>query len=43
VRKQLAEARAALTALEQQYGQRVRDNREGQRSTRRGFKIANPI
>jgi transposase-like protein len=41
VRKQLAEARAALLALEQHYGRRARDNREKQRSTMRGFKIAN--
>lgn len=41
VRKQLADARAVLKALEQQYGQRARDNHEGARPTMRGFKIAN--
>jgi len=41
VRKQRAEAHAALKLLEQQYGRRARDNREGARPTMRGFKIAN--
>src|SRR2546425_1992728 len=41
VRKQLADAHAVLKALEQRYGRRARDNREGQRPTMRGFKIAN--
>src|SRR5207247_2065336 len=40
VRQQLAEARTTLKTLEQQYGQRARDNREGERPTMRGFKIA---
>ena len=40
VRQQLAEARTTLQTLEQQYGQRARDNREGERPTMRGFKIA---
>src|SRR5437867_5028204 len=41
VRKQRAEAHAALKTLEQQYGQRACTNHEGQRPTMRGFKIAN--
>jgi hypothetical protein len=41
LRKQLAESRAALAALGQEYGQQARRNREGTRPTMRGFKIAN--
>jgi hypothetical protein len=41
VQKQLAEARTALKGLEREYGQRARTNREGERPTMRGFKIAN--
>jgi len=40
LRKQLAEARAALTALEQTYGHAAQQNPEGRRPTMRGFKIA---
>lgn len=40
LRKQLAEARAALKALEQTYGHAARQNPEGRRPTMRGFKIA---
>jgi transposase-like protein len=40
LRKQLAEARATLTALEQAYGHAARQNPEGRRPTMRGFKIA---
>jgi hypothetical protein len=40
LRKQLAEARAALRALEQEYGHAAQQNPEGQRPTMRGFKIA---
>lgn len=40
LRKQLAEARATLKALEQQYGHAARKNPEGRRPTMRGFKIA---
>lgn len=39
--KTLATTRAALTALDQTYGQRARSNAERQRPTMRGFKIAN--
>jgi Transposase protein len=39
-RKQLAEARAALKALEQAYGHAAQTNPEGRRPTMRGFKIA---
>ena len=39
--KTLAATRAALTDLEQTYGQRARRNAERQRPTMRGFKIAN--
>jgi hypothetical protein len=39
--KTLAATRAALTELEQTYGQRARRNAERQRPTMRGFKIAN--
>src|SRR5216684_2689006 len=38
--KQLAEARATLTALEQAYGHAAQQNPEGRRPTMRGFKIA---
>jgi transposase len=37
--KQLAESRATLKALEQEYGQEALRNRENQRPTMRGFKI----
>jgi hypothetical protein len=40
LRKQLAEARAALKALEHEYGHAARTNPEGRRPTMRGFKIA---
>ena len=40
VRKQLAESRATLKALEQEYGYEAVRNPEGQRPTMRGFKIA---
>jgi transposase len=40
LRKQLAEARVRLTALEQAYGHAARQNPEGRRPTMRGFKIA---
>jgi transposase-like protein len=40
LRKQLAEARATLKALEQGYGHAARKNPEGRRPTMRGFKIA---
>jgi hypothetical protein len=40
LRKQLAEARATLKALEQEYGHAAQQNAEGQRRTMRGFKIA---
>jgi Transposase protein len=40
LRKQLAEARATLNALEQAYGHAARKNPEGRRPTMRGFKIA---
>jgi hypothetical protein len=40
LRKQLAEARAALKALEQTYGHAAHENPEGRRPTMRGFKIA---
>jgi hypothetical protein len=40
LRKQLAESRAALKALEQEYGHAARSNRDAQRPTMRGFKIA---
>ncbi len=40
LRKQLAEGRAALKALEQAYGHAARKNPEGRRPTMRGFKIA---
>src|SRR4029453_2276008 len=40
LRKQLAEARAALKALEQTYGHAAQQNPEGRRPTMRGFKIA---
>jgi hypothetical protein len=40
LRKQLAEARAALHALEQAYGHAAQNNPEGRRPTMRGFKIA---
>lgn len=40
LRKQLAEGRAALKALEQAYGHAARQNPEGRRPTMRGFKIA---
>jgi transposase-like protein len=40
LRKQLAEARAALKALEQTYGHAAQKNPEGRRPTMRGFKIA---
>lgn len=39
LRKQLAESRAALKALEQEYGQAARSHRAAQRPTMRGFKI----
>jgi len=39
--KTLAATRAAVTELEQTYGQRARGNTERQRPTMRGFKIAN--
>jgi hypothetical protein len=39
-RKTVATARAALTELEHAYGQQARANREVQRPTMRGFKIA---
>lgn len=39
LRKQLAEARATLKALEQAYGHAARTNPEGRRPTMRGFKI----
>lgn len=38
--KQLRASRAALQELEQAYGQQARANREAQRPTMRGFKIA---
>ena len=41
VAKTLATTRAALTDLEQTYGQRARRNAERHRPTMRGFKIAN--
>jgi hypothetical protein len=40
LRKQLAEARATLKALEHEYGHAARTNPEGRRPTMRGFKIA---
>jgi hypothetical protein len=40
LRKQLGEARAALKALEHEYGHAARTNSEGRRPTMRGFKIA---
>lgn len=40
VAKELATVRAELTALEQAYGQKALASPEGQRSTMRGFKIA---
>ncbi|HET9481160.1 MAG TPA: helix-turn-helix domain-containing protein [Candidatus Polarisedimenticolia bacterium] len=40
LRKHLAEARATLKALEQEYGHAARKNPEGRRPTMRGFKIA---
>jgi hypothetical protein len=40
LRKQLGEARAALKALEHEYGHAARTNPEGRRPTMRGFKIA---
>ena len=40
LRKQLAEARATLKALEQTYGHAAQQNPEGRRPTMRGFKIA---
>jgi transposase-like protein len=40
LRKQLAEGRATLRALEQELGHAARQNPEGQRPTMRGFKIA---
>jgi hypothetical protein len=40
LRKQLAEARTTLKALEQEYGHAAQRNPEGQRPTMRGFKIA---
>jgi hypothetical protein len=40
LRKQRVEARAALKALEQEYGHAARKNPEGRRPTMRGFKIA---
>jgi transposase len=40
LRRQLAEARATLKALEQEYGHAARQNPEGRRPTMRGFKIA---
>jgi hypothetical protein len=40
VRNQLAESRATLKALEQEYGHEAVRNPEGQRPTMRGFKIA---
>jgi transposase/plasmid stability protein len=40
LRKQLAEARTTLTALEQDYGRAAQQNPEGRRPTMRGFKIA---
>ena len=40
LRKQLAEARATLKALEQQYGHAAQQHPEGRRPTMRGFKIA---
>ncbi len=40
LRKQRAEARATLKALEQTYGHAARRNPEGRRPTMRGFKIA---
>ena len=40
LRKQLAEARTTLKALEQEYGHAARQNPEGRRPTMRGFKIA---
>jgi len=40
VRNQLAERRATLKALEQEYGYEAMRNPEGQRPTMRGFKIA---
>ncbi len=43
LRKQLAESRAALQALEQQYGQEALKNREHERPTMRGFKIAHAV
>ena len=39
--KELAKTRAELQGLEGEYGQRAFDNKEMQRSTARGFKIAN--
>ena len=43
LRKQLAESRATLKALEQEYGQEALRNREGQRPTMRGFKIVHAV
>jgi hypothetical protein len=40
LRKQQAEARTTLKALEQEYGHAARQNPEAQRPTMRGFKIA---
>jgi transposase-like protein len=40
LRKQLAEGRATLRALEQELGHAARQNPEGRRPTMRGFKIA---
>jgi len=40
IAKALARSRAALTELEQTYGQQARANPEAQRPTMRGFKIA---
>ena len=43
LRKRLGEARAALTALEHEYGHAARMNPEGRRPTMRGFKIAHGV
>src|SRR3989442_1017753 len=40
LRKQLAEARVTLKALEQEYGHAAQKNPEGRRPTMRGFKMA---
>ena len=42
IAKAVAASRAALTELEQAYGQQARANPEAQRPTMRGFKIARP-